>query len=170
MVRIRKFMAKDRLRIYEMLQQSDRIRPVEIDLAMSRIDDYLFNKEQQKYTIVVVETGNKEIIGYACYGQAESARGAFYIYRILSSPALRDRETERRLLRFIEKDVMRQHGRLILIQASSRQKYAQVYSESDYRPVTCIRDFFAAGDDLVLFAKYLHSKVKNHTSFNKIPS
>ncbi len=73
MLKIRKLTVKDRLSVYEILQQDEILLPGAINTTMTRIDDYLFNKNDKRNRAIVVEDENAKILGYAGYGYDEQA-------------------------------------------------------------------------------------------------
>jgi len=61
------------------------------------------------------------------------------------------------LVRWLEDEVRCRDGRLIVIETSSQPKYngtRQFYIDLDYKEVARVPDFYRAGDDRVIYAKY----------------
>ena len=62
------------------------------------------------------------------------------------------------LLRFVENEVRRQRGRMLLIETSSKESYASTmrfYERSGYDEISRIKDFYRIEDDKVVFCKKL---------------
>jgi ribosomal protein S18 acetylase RimI-like enzyme len=67
------------------------------------------------------------------------------------------------LLKFVEEEVARREGRLLLIETSSQETYGgtiQFYERTGYELVGKIRDYYKLGDDKLIFAKRLVPAVK----------
>jgi hypothetical protein len=63
-----------------------------------------------------------------------------------------------KLLAFVEKDIVATGGRVFLIETSSLPSYQPTrnfYLKYKYEQAAVIRDFYADGDDQVIFRKHL---------------
>ncbi|MEJ2635306.1 MAG: GNAT family N-acetyltransferase [Calditrichia bacterium] len=159
MIKFRKLLPEDRGAIYEILQQTDMFTMAEVNVAMELIDVYLFNKEQNDYSIAVAETENSEVAGYVCYGPTPATEGTYDLYWIAVSPALQNQGIGKKLLHFVEKEIAREQGRLIIIETSSQPKYTptqQFYFRNQYKLEARIKDFYRPGDDRLIFVKHLN--------------
>jgi len=73
-------------------------------------------------------------------------------------PAAQRRGIGHALLARVEAEVQARGGRLLLIETSSTAPYAparRLYETSGYHCEAVIRDFYAPGDDLIIFRKEL---------------
>jgi hypothetical protein len=62
----------------------------------------------------------------------------------------------------IERRLVEKNARLLLIETSSRADYAPTrafYERRGYRIVSVVPDFYAPGDDRVIFARTFHTTV-----------
>lgn len=160
MINFRKMLPGDRAAIYEILQQTDMFNQPEIDVAMELIDTFLFNKEQKDYIIYVATTNHDEIAGYVCYGPTPATDGTYDIYWIAVAPNLQNKGIGRKLLRLAEDEIVKQKGRMIVIETSSQAKYLptqQFYQKNKYALEARIKDFYRIGDDRLIFVKrFIH--------------
>jgi D-alanine-D-alanine ligase len=123
----------------------------------------LWNAYQDKgedtsgYTFLVyLDTGR--VIGFACFGPHPLTQGTFDLYWIAVDPAARRHGIGRALLSEVENEVQAQGGRLLLIETSNTPAYVptrRFYAACRYPCEATIRDFYAPGDDLLIFAKRL---------------
>lgn len=60
MVKIRKIKARDRGNIYELMQQDEKFKPVELEAILHRIDLYLFDADQRLFRVIMAEDKLKE--------------------------------------------------------------------------------------------------------------
>jgi len=131
--------------------------PAEIVVAEELMDIYLEDPEQKDYRIVVVENEGKDAVGYMTWGPTPLAEDAYDIYWMAVSPAEQGRGRGKALISWVEDEVRRRDGRMIIIETSSQPKYQatrQFYIDLDYKEVARIPDFYRAGDDRVIYAKY----------------
>ena len=159
MVKIKKMQPADRGPVYEILQQTDMFTLAEISVAMELIDIYLFNAEQTDYQIVVASR-EKRIVGYACYGPTPATMGTFDLYWLAVAPDMQGQGIGKRLLDWVEQDIQRQNGRMIVIETSSQEKYNMTqnfYLRRCYELQARIRDFYCPNDDRLIFVKKLVS-------------
>jgi hypothetical protein len=59
-------------------------------------------------------------------------------------------------MKHAEEDIKRMHGKLIMVETSGKADYnktRQFYERLNYQKLCQITDYYAPGDDLVLFAK-----------------
>jgi len=119
MFKIRKLHAKDRLLLYKMLQQNEQLDQKEIDLELARIDEALFNKPKSKVWVVIALNQEKQIAGYASYGVKPLMKKTFEIFNIIISPLATEQRIGEILLDYIEHDIQKKQGHLILAEIQS---------------------------------------------------
>jgi ribosomal protein S18 acetylase RimI-like enzyme len=169
MIKIKKMLPEYRGKVYEILQQTDFFTPAEIDVAMELIDIYLFNKSQTDYCISVAMDEENEVVGYFCYGPTPAAEGTFDLYWIAVSPTVQNRGIGKKLLNYVENEVERKGGRMIIIETSSQDKYGstqQFYFRNNCVLEARIKDFYRVGDDRLIFVKRLGVSPNGGTSGN----
>lgn len=160
MVSIRKMISQDRDVILDVIENTNIFTQAEIDVAMELIDIFLIHKEQKDYIIYVAETERKEVVGYLCYGPTPATVGTFDLYWIAISLKMQNQGVGKELLAYVENEILKQNGRLIIIETSSQPKYAptqQFYTKNNYQIEARIKDFYRPGDDRLIFAKRLTS-------------
>lgn len=155
-------MAKaDRQPVLELIRDTGFFTEGEIQVAEELIDIYLNNPEQRDYYIVVIENEQGRIAGYMTYGPTPLTEGTWDLYWIAVSPRTQGKGYGSQLVSFLEDQVKKNAGRLILIETSSQPKYQptrKFYEKLGYTEVARIRDFYRPGDDRVIFGKYFRSK------------
>ena len=158
--RIRPVKMRDRSRIEEMVVSSDRFNQEEIATALELVDEALERGEKSGYLIVVLEVGKEHppVKGYACYGPTPLTQGAYDLYWIVTDPVVQGKGFGRRLLEYVEKDIVKRGGRMLLIETSSQESYGttiRFYKRNGYERVARIKDFYRIGDDKLVFLKEL---------------
>jgi len=131
--------------------------PAEVAVAEELIDVYLENPEQKDYRVVVIENDRKDAVGYMTWGPTPLAEDAYDIYWMAVAPGEQGQGRGKTLIRWVEDEVRRLAGRMIIIETSSQPKYRgtrQFYIDLDYKEVARVPDYYRAGDDRVIYAKY----------------
>src|SRR5437764_15399342 len=159
---IRPAEGRDRGRILEILIATARFTDVEIRDAMELVDKAQDDRGKGEYIVHVLEepaTGPKRMIqGYVCYGPTPHTDGVFDLYLIAVDPKQQGQGIGQLLLRFVENEVRRQRGRMLLIETSSKESYASTmrfYERSGYEEISRIKDFYRIEDDKVVYCKKL---------------
>jgi ribosomal protein S18 acetylase RimI-like enzyme len=164
---IRPLKPADRPQIRRVVVSSGRFTGEEIATAMELVDKALKEGEEASgYLFAVMEERGKypSVQGYACYGPTPLTQGVYDLYWIVVDPAAQGKGRGRRLIDYVERDVLRRRGRMIVIETSSHETYSNTtrfYRRAGYNLVARIRDFYRIGDDKLTFSKNLRSYSKS---------
>lgn len=145
--------------VERLIRSVDLFTPAEHDVAVEVIDSYLEHPGRD-YTAVGAFTPRSELAGYVCYGPTPCTSGTWDLYWIAVSGESRDLGIGTLLLQEMERRLVDQHARLVLIETSSRAEYAPTrafYQRRGYEVVARVPDFYAPGDDRLIFARTIHS-------------
>ena len=140
-----------------LLEAAEVFRDDEIAVALELVDAVLARPDHPDYTFAVAEAGG-EPAGYACWGPTPCTLGTFDLYWIVVHPRWQGRGIAGRLLRAAEEDMAGRGGRLSVIETSSLPRYEparRFYLRSGYTEAARLPEFYAPGDDKVLFLKRL---------------
>jgi len=151
----------DRERVMDIIRATRFFVPDEIKVAEELIDIYLSQPDQQDYQIVVIEDQSGKVAGYMTYGPTPLTEGTWDLYWIAVSPEVQGQGYGQLLVRYLENEVKKKGGRLVMIETSSQPKYLptrKFYEKLGYREMARIPDFYRPGDDRVIFGKYLGEK------------
>lgn len=157
-MRIRPAQPDDRPRIHEILVATTLFTEEEVRCAMELVDSAFAHPENGEYVTCVLEEPSAGVQGYVCYGPTPLTDGVFDLYWIAVHPKHQGHGLGQVLLRFVENEVRRQRGRMLLIETSSKDTYASTmrfYAQSGYEEITRIKDFYRIEDDKVIFCKRL---------------
>lgn len=159
-MRVRSAEPRDRDRIEQILKATKRFTRQEIRWAMDLVDQALRERQKGEYRVWVVEDPeggrNRRVEGYACHGPTPKAEGVFDLYWIAVDPRRQGEGLGRTLLQFVENEVRRENGRMLLIETSSKSSYAptrRFYEKNGYREISRIKDFYRIEDDKIVFCK-----------------
>lgn len=161
-MKIRPAVAADRGRILEIMVATARFSQQEIGWAMELVDIATEHPEKGEYAVHVLESPdsgpNRQVQGYVCFGPTPRSEGVFDLYWIAVDPRQQGQGFGELLLRFVENEVRRQKGRMLLIETSSKKSYAptlRFYQKAGYEEISRIKDFYRIEDDKVVFCKHL---------------
>ena len=161
-MKIRPVDPKDRDRIHEILKAVGIFTDDEVKSAIELVDIGLEHPERGEYLVYVLEAPdsgpNRTVQGYVCYGPTPLTEGVFDLYWIAVDPKRQRQGIGQLLLRFVENEVRRQRGRMLLIETSSKETYGatlRFYQRSGYEEISRIKDFYRIENDKVVFCKKL---------------
>ncbi len=161
-MKIRPATSGDRERIHEILVATARFTRQEVGWAMELVDLALERRPRCEYEAHVIEQPasgpGRSVEGYVLFGPTPMAEGVFDLYWIAVDPRQQGQGLGRLLLRFVENEVRRQKGRMLLIETSSKRSYeptVRFYRRAGYVEISRIKDFYRIEDDKVVFSKNL---------------
>lgn len=158
--RIRPIEPPDRSRIEEIVIASRRFNQEEIATALELVDEALKKGEDSGYIIRVLEVAKDHLTvqGYVCYGPTPLTQGVYDLYWIVTDPAVQGKGFGQHLIQYVEGDIVKHGGRMLLIETSSQETYGptiRFYRRAGYKVVARIKDFYRIGDDKLVFSKKL---------------
>ncbi len=156
---IRRMQALDKGPVLGLIRATGFFTDAEVGVAEELIDVYLAKAEQKDYDVVVVEADGAAglPVGYMTWGPTPLAEDAYDLYWMAVAPSQQGQGRGKELVRWLEAEVARRQGRVIIIETSSQPKYhgtRQFYIDLGYKEVARVPDFYRAGDDRVIYAKY----------------
>ena len=161
-MKIRPAIHADRARIHDILVSTARFTRQEVGWAMELVDLALAHPEKREYEAHVLEEPDhgtdQQVQGYVLFGATPMAEGVFDLYWIAVDPARQRQGLGQLLLRFVENEVRRQEGRMLLIETSSKRSYVptvRFYLRAGYHEISRIKDFYRIEDDKVVFSREL---------------
>jgi ribosomal protein S18 acetylase RimI-like enzyme len=151
---LRQLSVADRGRIEEITRAVGLFREDEIPVALEVFDEAVREGGSRDYTTLGAEVDGK-LVGWICWGPTPCTIGTYDLYWMAVDPALQGSgigtalvvEMERRLAGV---------ARLVIIETTGRPDYGATrafYTARGYRAVSTIPDFYAPGDDQVVFVK-----------------
>jgi len=156
-VKIRPMIDEDKAEVMKILLATPEFTISEAEVAEELIDSYLEYGDGSGYYILVAEVAQTPA-GYICYGPTPLTKGTWDIYWVAVVPGRQRQGIGRTLLAAAEDKIRETYGQLILIEASSRAEYEGTrlfYGSQGYEIISRIPDFYAPGDDRLVFRKSL---------------
>jgi ribosomal protein S18 acetylase RimI-like enzyme len=132
-------------------------KPHEIETLRDVLDHYHAATQAEGHRCVTSEQGGRPV-GFAYYAPAAMTDRTWYLWWIAVSKQTQARGLGGKLLRHAEDEIRRAGGRVLLTETSSLPQYEltrRFYLKHGYDREAVLRDFYADGDDLVVFRKRL---------------
>jgi ribosomal protein S18 acetylase RimI-like enzyme len=152
---IRPMTAKDKAHVMAMLRNMPEFKPAEVAIAEEVLDSYLAEAVRSGYYIFVAEM-DSQVIGYTCYGPTPLTQATWDIYWLAVSPKRQSQGIGKHLLSSAEKEIKGNNGKMAVVETSSVPKYEatrRFYLAQGYELTCRIADFYATGDDKLIFIK-----------------
>jgi GNAT superfamily N-acetyltransferase len=160
MIEISPARSEDEPGILEVTSRIDIFNATEKACVQELWNDYLTNREASDYRFLVVRDDGG-LMGFACHGLHSLTSSVFDLYWIAVHPEAQGRGIGHALIARVEADVQAAGGTLLLVETSGKLDYLptrRFYEGCGYQCQAVIHDFYTAGDDLVIFAKYLNGQ------------
>lgn len=132
-------------------------KPHELIALKEVLDDYHASNHNYGHQAVTYEKDG-QAIGFAYYAPAAMTDRTWYLYWIAVNSKVQAKGIGAMLLRHAEEAIKKANGRLFLIETSSLPQYTltrKFYVKHDYEQHAVLRDYYADGDDMVIFRKHL---------------
>lgn len=143
--------------IFHLTESCGLFFPEETALARELADERLARGPSSGYEFLFAETDGA-VIGYTCFGPIPLTQGRFDLYWIAVQKDLQGTGIGRRLLQLTEARIQEMKGRRIYVETSSRGPYApthRFYQSCGYHQEGILKDFYAPGDDKIIYMKAL---------------
>ncbi|MEN6558778.1 MAG: GNAT family N-acetyltransferase [Thermoguttaceae bacterium] len=151
-------MPSDREDIRRLVASTGVFSAVEIDVAVELVDDRLQRGVQSDYRFLFAERDGRWV-GYTCYGPISLTQSSYDLYWIAVDKSLQGQKIGQTLMERTEQLVYAEGGRHLYAETSNRADYAPTrgfYLRCGYVQEALLKDFYAVGDDKVIFGKSLN--------------
>lgn len=132
----------------------------EVLVAIELVDETLSRGKASGYEFVFVDAPGEpgKLLGYTCYGLIPATESSFDLYWIAVSPDHQGQGLGAELMRESERLARAAGATQMYADTSGREQYAPTrafYERMGYEKAAVLRDFFAQGDDKVIYARKL---------------
>ena len=144
--------------IFELSRQTGVFDEEELATILELLNDYFSLGAQKSGYYFLSCRDDQRVIGFACYGPRALTQGTFDLFWIATAPSAGRQGVGRVLLERVAQEVKAMQGRLIIAETSGRPEYAPArdfYEKHHYQLAATIADFYAPGDDLVMYVSRL---------------
>ena len=157
-----------RNRIREILDATAVFRDEEVAVALELFDEtfaagparapYDPGDGVANYEFVGSFSREGQLVGYVCYGATPGTDRTYDLYWIAVHPDFQGEGGGSQLLDEAERRLRQREARLLVVETSSRDDYAptrRFYEARGYGRAAVLSDFYAPGDDRVVYTKRL---------------
>ena len=151
---LRHLAAADRRRIEEITRAVSVFRDDEVPVALEVFDGAVAGSPDY---IALGATVDERLVGWICWGPTPCTLGTYDLYWMAVDPAAQAAGIGTALLREME-GRLAGSARLIVVETAGRPDYRPTrafYEARGYRKASVIPDFYAPGDDQVVYVKAL---------------
>ena len=149
----------DRDRIEAITRSVRLFREDEIPVALEVFDEAVGGHPANTYNVLGAELDGG-LVGWICWGPTPCTLGTYDLYWMAVDPEAQGTGIGTALLLEMERRLVRV-ARLIVVETAGRPDYAATrgfYRARGYSPVSVIPDFYAPGDDQVVFVKKVNAE------------
>ena len=166
--RVGELAPRHRSRVAEILRATGVFREDEVGVALELFDE-VFSRGGENtelletvppagsaYAFLGAFTPEDELVGYACYGPTPETDRTWDLYWIATDPATHGTGSGTRLLTEVERRLQGLNARMLVVETSSRSEYAPTrgfYEQRGYAVAARVREFYAPGDDRIIYTK-----------------
>lgn len=152
---IRATVPEDTAALVQLAEGTGVFKPAELVALREVLDDYHAHAHAIGHRSVSYDKDG-HVLGFAYFAPAAMTDRTWYLYWIAVTKQTQAGGVGSQLLKFVEEEVRHQQGRLLLIETSGLPHYGltrKFYLKHDYEEAAVLKDFYADGDDLVVFRK-----------------
>lgn len=148
----------DRGAVTTLVEASGSFRPNEVEVAEEQVREHLARGGAASgYHFAFIER-DARLAGYVCYGPITVTLGSWSLYWIVVHPDYQRQGLGSRLLADVEERIIAAEGRQIYVETPDQPAYLATqsfYKRAGYGLAATLNDFYAPGDDKLVFVKRL---------------
>ncbi|HUS83956.1 MAG TPA: GNAT family N-acetyltransferase [Anaerolineales bacterium] len=153
MIKIRASIAEDASAIFTLAESESLFNQQDSVTVQELFHDYVERGDHNGYFFLSA-LADEALIGFACYGPTPLTQGTFDLYWINVVESWKGKGVGRQLMTAVIEAVRKAAGRLMVLDTSGHPDYAPTrafYVRCGFHPAATIPDFYAPGDDLVIY-------------------
>ncbi|MGK2926656.1 MAG: GNAT family N-acetyltransferase [Lysobacterales bacterium] len=133
----------------------------EVDIAVELVEETLQRGEAAGYAFVFADDDTseaEELLAYTCYGPIPATRSSYDLYWIAVTPSSQGQGLGAAILRESERRARAAGATQMYVDTSGRDQYQPTrafYERMGYERAAVLCDFFAPGDDKVVYVRRL---------------
>ena len=154
---IRKFEKVDIAPLSEIVRATKVFHEEEVEVAIELMEIAANENDQKDYLLYSYVDESGVLQGYYCVGPTPMTKSTYDLYWIAVHPNMHRKKIGHDLLEHCEQQVQGMGGTLLVVETSSQPKYEptrKFYLRHQYTETARIKDYYAPGDDLVIYTKH----------------
>jgi ribosomal protein S18 acetylase RimI-like enzyme len=156
---IRPTLPDDVAELVRLTAQTGIFRPVEVITLEEVLEQAVAQPGGEGYHSYSLEEAGR-LLGFSIHGPNTMTEGTWDLYWIVVERERHRRGLGSRLLHFVEQDIRKRGGRLLVAETSSLPSYEatrRFYLKHGFQETAVVPDYYADGDSLVIFCKRLRA-------------
>lgn len=150
----------DAAAVHALVAETGFFSEAEQQVAVELVEETLSHGAASGYQFVLADNRGDpgQLLGYTCYGPIPATACSYDLYWIAVAPGQQRKGLGGELLCETERLAIQQGARRMFVDTSGRQQYnptRRFYERMGYRVEARLEDFYAPGDDKIIFAKTL---------------
>ncbi len=157
-IKIRKLKKEDKPALMDILHNTPEFTADEVTIAEEVIDGSLDNPGKSGYFSLAAENDEGVFTGFISYGPVPMTQYAWDIYWLAVRREFQGHGVGAALLKAAEENIVQAGGRMAFIETSGKAQYDKTrrfYLTNDYKEICDLPDFYAPGDNKVIYQKIL---------------
>jgi ribosomal protein S18 acetylase RimI-like enzyme len=141
--------------IVEIVRSTGFFNAEELDVAAELVEERLEKGTACGYFFLFMEL-DKKVTGYSCFGPIPGTLNSFDLYWIAVHNESRGVGLGKIIMERSEKEIAGMNGDRIYVETSSKDLYIptrKFYESCGYRAEAQLKDFYAPGDDKIIYVK-----------------
>jgi GNAT superfamily N-acetyltransferase len=154
MIEIRATRAEDASAIFALAESETLFNHQDYTTVKELFDDYIQRSDHNGYYFLSAMKDD-QLTGFACYGPTPLTEGTFDLYWIDVGDRWKGKGIGKQLMAAVLEAVRVTGGRLMVLDTSGRPDFAPTrafYERSGFHRTATVPDYYAAGDDLVIYS------------------
>jgi ribosomal protein S18 acetylase RimI-like enzyme len=143
--------------IRALVAETGMFMPGETDIAVELVSERLEKGSASGYEFVLAEV-DREVAGYACYGQTPATEGTFDLYWIVVRKRFQGLGIGRAILERAELEARSKGAKRLYVDTSGQEQYKKTrefYEKAGFRKVAELPDFYRDRDSKVIYVKFI---------------
>lgn len=159
-MKIRATLPDDSAVLIDITRETALFKPIEIQALREVLDAYHAGEKESGHRCITAEE-NGTILGFAYFAPAAMTERAWYLWWIVVRKDTQAKGIGSELLRYVEQEIQEFQGRVLFVETGSLPHYEltrKFYLKHGYEKHALLKDFYAAGDSMVVFRKAFPSE------------
>ncbi len=155
-MRVRAIQSRDRAALLAAIRSDATFNESEVAVALELIDAAL-ERPEVDYWVRVAEIDG-EVAGYICFGPTPMTRSTWDLYWVVTHSERRGKRVAGSLIDAMESELRERGATAIRVETSVTEGYGAartLYARHEYPELARFADFYAPGDDLIVYYKKL---------------
>ncbi|MFH1614190.1 MAG: GNAT family N-acetyltransferase [Planctomycetota bacterium] len=161
-IKVQRASLEDKAAVMSILSRTGFFRANELEIAEEVFDDAVTKGPEGDYQSFVAREEEHNTIGWVCFGPTPCTIGTFDVYWLAVDPQHQNRGVGSFLMQYAADFIENLKGRMIVVETSGNPRYQitrRFYEKTGYHRAASLKDFYADGDDKIIYVKYLREPI-----------